>query len=160
VSPTVGSGAIPGDGFYLVGRDAAADAIKALNTGDPVTLTYGLKDAVARQMQWAIGTNKPLIVGGVPVNQTDTSLAPRTAIGFKEGGKRMMLLMTDGRQDVVPGTTLRQTADLLIALGAEWGVNLDGGGSTTLVARPLGADAVSVRNTPSDGHERSDPSGI
>src|SRR5690242_8864827 len=61
VSNAAGSGAIPDGAFYLVGRDAGADAIKALKPGDPVTLTYGLKDEAARQMQWAVGTNKPLV---------------------------------------------------------------------------------------------------
>jgi 3',5'-cyclic AMP phosphodiesterase CpdA len=160
VSPTVGAGAIPANGFYLVGRDAAATAIKALNAGDPVTLTYGLKDAIAQQMQWAIGTNKPLVTNGVALAEGDTSVAPRTAIGFKDGGRTMFLLITDGRQTQVTGTTLKQTADMLVALGADTGLNLDGGGSTTLVARPLGGDQATLRNTPSDGHERSDPAGI
>ena len=140
---------------------AAADAIKALKPGDPVTLTYGLKDAAAQQMQWAIGTNKPLVTNGVALAQGDTSIAPRTAIGFKDGGKTMFLLITDGRQtQVALGTTLKQTADMLVALGADTGLNLDGGGSTTLVARPLGGDQATLRNTPSDGTQRADPTGI
>ena len=150
VHHAAGSGAIPDGAFYLVGRDAGADAIKALKPGDAVTLTYGLKDEVARQMQWAIGTNKPLIQNGVAVPQGDTSVAPRTAIGFKDGGKTMFLLITDGRQtNAALGTTLAQTAQMLLDLGADTGLNLDGGGSTTLVARPLGGTSATLRNTPS-----------
>ena len=67
VHNAAGTGAIPDGAYYLVGRDAGADAIKALKPGDPVTLTYGLKDTAAQQMQWAIGTNKPLIQNGVAV---------------------------------------------------------------------------------------------
>ena len=91
---------------------AAADAIKALKPGDPVTLTYGLKDAAARQMQWAIGTNKPLVHERRRCRRrATTSVAPRTAIGFKDGGKTMFLLITDGRQtQAALGTTLEQTA--------------------------------------------------
>ena len=65
-------------------------------------------------MQWAIGTNKPLIQNGVAVPQGDTSVAPRTAIGFKDGGKTMFLLVTaDGRQaPAALGTTLAQTAQM------------------------------------------------
>src|SRR5262249_6177078 len=36
VHNSAGSGAIPDGAFYLVGRDAGADAIKALQPGDPV----------------------------------------------------------------------------------------------------------------------------
>jgi exopolysaccharide biosynthesis protein len=136
VNSTVGKGAIPEGSYYLVGRDTAATAIKALKVGDPVTLSYGLKDAAAQQMQWAIGTNKPLVTNGVALAQGDVSVAPRTAIGFKDGGKTMFLLITDGRQTAAAlGTTLKQTADMLVALGADTGLNLDGGGSTTLVHR-------------------------
>jgi 3',5'-cyclic AMP phosphodiesterase CpdA len=161
VNGATGSGAIPDGAFYLVGRDAGADAIKALKPGDPVTLTYGLKDEAARQMQWAIGTNKPLVTNGVLVPQGDKSVAPRTAIGFKDGGKTMFLLTTDGRQtNAALGTTLEQTGQMLLDLGADTGLNLDGGGSTTLVARPLGGTRATLRNTPSDGQERADPTGI
>ncbi len=140
VHTAAGSGPIPDGAFYLVGRDAGADAIKGLEPGDPVTLTYGLKDEAARQMQWAIGTNKPLVTNGALVPQGDKSVAPRTAIGFKDGGKTMFLLITDGRQtNAALGTTLEQTGQMLLDLGADTGLNLDGGGSTTLVARPLGA---------------------
>src|SRR5262249_60857323 len=66
-----------------------------------------------------------------------------------------------GRQPATAlGTTLTQTAQMLKALGADTGLNLDGGGSTTLVARPLGTNSATVRNTPSDGQERADPTGI
>jgi hypothetical protein len=160
VNPAAGSGAIPDGAYYLVGRDGAADAIKALKVGDAVTLSYGLKDAAARELQWAIGTNKPLVTNGAALAQGDTSIAPRTAIGFKDGGRTMFLLITDGRQSQVLGTTLKQTADMLVALGADTGLNLDGGGSTTLVARPLGGSEATLRNTPSDGNQRADPSGI
>jgi hypothetical protein len=157
VNDTAGTGAIADGAFYLVGRDAGADAIKALEPGDPVTLTYGLKDAAARQMQWAIGTNKPLVTNGVLVPQGDTSVA----IGFKDGGKTMFLLITDGRQtNAALGTTLEQTGQMLLDLGADTGLNLDGGGSTTLVARPLGGTTATLRNTPSDGQERADPTGV
>ena len=112
-------------------------------------------------MQWAIGTNKPLVQNGVLTPQGDKSVAPRTAIGFKDGGKTMFLLITDGRQtNAALGTTLEQTGQMLLDLGADTGLNLDGGGSTTLVARPLGGTSATLRNTPSDGQERADPTGI
>jgi hypothetical protein len=51
----------------------------------------------------------------------------------------------DGRQpDTSVGMTLVEAADLLLALGATDGINLDGGGSTTFVA------GGAVVNTPSD----------
>ncbi len=45
-------------------------------------------------------------------------------------------------------------------LGSVDAFSLDGGGSSTLVARAPGAATVSVRNHPSDGAERPVPNGI
>ncbi len=72
----------------------------------------------------------------------------------------MLLVTADGRQAPVLGVTLRQLARTFVALGAETALNLDGGGSTTMVARALGDNAVTVRNSPSDGFERHDPNGV
>jgi exopolysaccharide biosynthesis protein len=45
-------------------------------------------------------------------------------------------------------------------LGSVDAFSLDGGGSTTLVARAPGASAVTVRNHPSGGAERPVPNGV
>ncbi|MEU6324917.1 phosphodiester glycosidase family protein [Streptomyces sp. NPDC047009] len=58
------------------------------------------------------------------------------------------------------GTGIDEEARELAAMGVETAVNLDGGGSTTMVARALGEDSATVRNAPSDGGERNDPNGV
>ena len=58
---------------------------------------------------------------------------PRSAIGVTaEGG--VVLLVIDGRQAASRGATLGETAALLLGLGARDGLNLDGGGSSALMA--------------------------
>jgi len=158
----IGAGAIPEGSFVLAGDGTAAAALRTLAVGDEVTLTYGLRDEVARQMKFAIGGNTHLVRDGaaLPDEQLDAALHPRTAIGFKDGGRTMLLIIVDGRQTDVPGVSLRELARIMVSLGAENAMNLDGGGSTTLVARPLGERSVAVRNTPSDGAERHDPNGV
>ncbi|MDA0184547.1 phosphodiester glycosidase family protein [Solirubrobacter phytolaccae] len=157
-----GAGEIPTNGFVLVGREAAAAAIRALAPGDDVTLAYGLKDDIAKNLQWGVGGNQPLVRDGaaLPELDRDTSVHPRTAIGFKDGGKTMLLVTADGRQAPVLGVTFTQLARTFVKLGAETALNLDGGGSTTMVARALGDSGVTVRNSPSDGFERHDPNGV
>jgi hypothetical protein len=57
---------------------------------------------------------------------------PRTAIGRSSGGQ-VLLVTVDGRQSGwSSGLTMRELADVMIALGADDAVNLDGGGSTTM----------------------------
>ncbi|MBM9506204.1 phosphodiester glycosidase family protein [Actinacidiphila acididurans] len=163
VTPTgpAGSGAIPDDGFVLVGRGAAATAIRALQPGDPVALSYALADNVAKTMKFALGDGGTIVSGGKVVNGLDTSIAPRTALGFKDDGHTLVLATWDGPGGTGKGGVgIDKEARDLAAMGVQTAVNLDGGGSTTMVARALGEDAATVRNVPSDGGERSDPNGV
>jgi exopolysaccharide biosynthesis protein len=60
---------------------------------------------------------------------------PRTAIGRLASG-RLVLVTVDGRQTgVSAGMSLDMLADLLLELGTVEAINLDGGGSTTMVVR-------------------------
>ncbi|PZF80009.1 phosphodiester glycosidase family protein [Jiangella anatolica] len=159
---TAGTGAIPDGAFVLVGREAGAAAIRTLAPGDSVTLSYALSDEIARQMRFVIGSNRELVRDGVarPDSELDTAVHPRTVIGFKDDGRTMLLVTNDGRQSPVNGMTMRELARFMVRLGAEQAWNLDGGGSTSMVARPLGEDTATVRNSPSDGSERPDPNGV
>ncbi|MDA0184546.1 phosphodiester glycosidase family protein [Solirubrobacter phytolaccae] len=158
----IGSGAIPANGFVLVGNDTAADAIRTLTPGDDATLTYGLKNELSRNLQFSIGGRQILVQNGVarPDSELEAVVNPRTAIGFKNGGRTLLLVTADGRQAPVLGVSLRQLARTFVELGAETALNLDGGGSTTMVARALGDETALVRNSPSDGRERNDPNGV
>ena len=64
----------------------------------------------------------------------------------------MLLVAVDGRQaGYSAGMSLRELATLMRALGARDAINLDGGGSTTLVvADPRASGALHIANHPSD----------
>ncbi|MFI0944252.1 phosphodiester glycosidase family protein [Streptomyces sp. NPDC021020] len=156
-----GSGAVPADGFVLVGRGAAAAALRTLRPGDPAKLSYALADQAARTMKFALGHGGTIVSGGQAVPGLDTSIAPRTALGFKDGGHTLVLATWDGPGGTGKGGVgIDEEARDLAALGVQTAVNLDGGGSTTIVARSLGEDDATVRNVPSDGQERNDPNGV
>jgi exopolysaccharide biosynthesis protein len=75
---------------------------------------------------------------------------PRTAVGVGANGRRLLLATIDGRQAGYSlGTTLRETAEIMRALGAHDAINLDGGGSTTMVVRDA-RGAFRIANRPSD----------
>ncbi len=79
--------------------------------------------------------------------------APRTAAGIDRAGRRLILLVADGRRpDYSVGITHHRMAEELLARGAWEAIALDGGGSTTLVMRD-GQGKVEVVNHPSDGHD-------
>ncbi len=61
---------------------------------------------------------------------------PRTAVGFDSGGGLLWLVVVDGRQAPrSTGMSLPELADLLLALGADKALNLDGGGSSAMLLR-------------------------
>lgn len=67
-------------------------------------------------------------------NKAD-SLHPRTALGASGDGT-VIVMLVDGRQpERSEGVTLFELAEMMLAEGAQVAINLDGGGSTTLVIR-------------------------
>ncbi|TDC59358.1 phosphodiester glycosidase family protein [Actinomadura sp. GC306] len=158
VGGEVGAGPIPLGTTVLVGREEAADALRRLRPGDRVAVTHRLTGPV--RFRFAVG-GVPVLRDGEPLKGLDPrGPAPRTAAGFGRGGHRMYLVVADGRSAESGGLTLAELADLLAKAGADDAVNLDGGGSSTFVARSLGEDAVTVRNTPSAGAQRAVANGI
>jgi hypothetical protein len=78
---------------------------------------------------------------------------PRTIVGVGAGGRRLLLITVDGRQPGYSmGMTLREAAKLARDLGATQAINLDGGGSTTLVIPKAAASGYryEIVNRPSD----------
>ncbi|MEA2736658.1 MAG: hypothetical protein QOE14_3109, partial [Humisphaera sp.] len=54
---------------------------------------------------------------------------PRTAVGIRDDGKTLVLVVIDGRKkDVAVGMSLKDTADVMMKYGCTDAVNLDGGG--------------------------------
>ena len=74
---------------------------------------------------------------------------PRAALGVAADGT-LIAVACDGRSDQDCGLTITELSTLLVALGAESAINLDGGGSTTLVC-----DGV-LRNVPARDARRRD----
>ncbi len=73
---------------------------------------------------------------------------PRTASGITADG-RLILLVVDGRQRSSRGVDLPELAGILASTGAVSGINLDGGGSTSLIVA-----GVLVNRPSGDGIQR------
>ncbi|MFJ1587879.1 phosphodiester glycosidase family protein [Streptomyces sp. NPDC088197] len=155
VAQAPGAGAIPAGSTVLLGRDAGADTLRALRVGDRAEVDSRLTPTLSRvPYVFAVG-GFPVLRGGQPLAGLDTTTAAtRTAAGFDASGSTLYLLALDGSAESGAGLTIAELASVMRELGADSAVNLDGGGSTTLVARDPGAAAVTVRNHPSGGVER------
>ena len=99
-----------------------------------------------------------LLLHGVRRVVDDRELHPRTAIGIDRDTGQVLMLVVDGRQTFSRGYTMVELANLMTALGAEDALNLDGGGSSTMLA--LDPTGLGVLNSPSDGFERSVANGL
>jgi exopolysaccharide biosynthesis protein len=74
---------------------------------------------------------------------------PRTVVGLSKDGRYLYMLVVDGRKPEYSfGTTNTESADIMMALGAWTSMNLDGGGSTTMVREDAAGKVVTV-NRPS-----------
>ncbi|GAA2528763.1 hypothetical protein GCM10010398_12060 [Streptomyces fimbriatus] len=158
---TPGSGPIAPGSTVLVGREEGARQLRKFDVGEPVRVRYRLVAAASRiPYRLALG-GYPVLTGGRPLpGLDDTASAVRTAVGTADGGRRLLLLALDGSPEYRTGLTIAEVADTMRRLGSADAFSLDGGGSSTLVARAPGAAGVSVRNHPAAGAERPVPNGI
>ena len=111
------------------------------------------------QIQEAVGGSVYLVKDGKPVVTSAAdyynSRHSRTCVGITAEGKVVMMVL-DGRQEPFSaGGTAEELAQIMLDAGCVTAINLDGGGSTTFVAKQEGSNTLTVVNRPSDGYERS-----
>ncbi|MEO0530347.1 MAG: phosphodiester glycosidase family protein [Planctomycetota bacterium] len=109
-------------------------------------------------MQTAVGGYGVVLEDGSvtrPAKESDDIVDgrhPRSAIGVANDGKTLLLVAVDGRQPgYSEGVDLAELGEILHRLGAAHGLNLDGGGTTTLVAAD-GESGFRLVNQPIDGN--------
>ncbi|MFC5721524.1 phosphodiester glycosidase family protein [Streptomyces gamaensis] len=154
-----GRGRIAAGTVVLVGRESGARELRRLRVGDRVRVERKLTGDGEGALRFAIG-GFPVLRDGRPVAGLDgRTPAVRTSVGMAEQGRLFHLLALDGGPEYRSGLTVAELADVMRDIGADDAVNLDGGGSSTLVTRERGGHA-SVRNHPSGGAERPVANGV
>ena len=138
----------------VIKENKATNYFAVLNDGTAVIRTGALHG----DEKEAIGGSTLIIVDGeIPEMSGDynTTKQPRTAVGIKEDGT-VVFVVADGRQaPYSSGYTLLELANKMLELGCVSAMNLDGGGSTTYLAKYAGEDELTLANSPADGEERS-----
>ncbi len=135
----------------LIGTGKAAGMLKTLKKGKKITLSKRIEGG---KPTVAISGDRALLVNGVRTVINNTIAHPRTAVGIDADGRKLLILVVDGRSQVSRGYTMVELADIMVALGAENAINLDGGGSSAMYSR-TGTGAMGIVNEPSDGAERT-----
>lgn len=130
-----------------------------LNSGKVIigdSALYARKKGALRE---ALGGAQLLVVRGEEVPQARNAFNltrhPRTAAGIVNG-RTLLLVVVDGRRPAYSnGMPLDELAHLMKRLGAREAINLDGGGSSTLVSLDAATGKWVDRNRPSGGRERA-----
>jgi hypothetical protein len=105
----------------------------------------------------AIGGNQRILNNGTISAPNDTytnTLNPHTAIAVSQDRSKVFLMTVDGRQgNFSGGMRTTEMASLFLQYGGWDAINIDGGGSTTLVFDDSNDGAANARviNSPSDG---------
>lgn len=101
----------------------------------------------------ALGGRQQLMQNGSVIQFSACPLEPRTAIGVSQDGKKVWMLIVDGRHEKHNtgsyGATYYALARIFQSLGAYEAINLDGGGSSTYITRDNGGD-FNIINIPSN----------
>ena len=151
---------IPQDNYSFV-IASRSSWLNDFQPGDTVQLDASISPDLQR-LQFAIGAGSIILKDGQVVN-TNLNVAgdhPRTGIGISKDKTEILLVTIDGRDDSFKGVSQEMFGAILRDLGAWNGVNLDGGGSTTMAVKPNGETKSTIVNKPSDGSQRLVVNGV
>lgn len=146
----------PADGYILRATQKAAEYVmKNMKVGDRITASYKLVPSDSTKTYDT--SNFKMMIGGhtILVNEGKTTAfsrdvsslggyRSRTGLGYSKDGRYVYMITVDKKDDSM-GMSLKEFQSFMISIGVWKGLNLDGGGSTQMVSRPLGdTDAVVV----------------
>ena len=149
--------------FYIATKNQ--EVVSKLKSGVKVKCQYDFVDEWADVIN-TMGYKYDLLLNGKSQHQKSTNADcytdhPRTFIGFKEDGTPVLMVIDGRGSSTNPvkegncGVSLFEGAEIMKLAGCVNAYNLDGGGSSTLIARNENG-GFDVINRPSDyGYERS-----
>ena len=151
-----------GDPVAPLGFTASRGEVYALG----VEMSVGVRPTLYVSRRNALSFNNPpgniysaisgdrmiVLKGQVAPYLDDQHTEPRTAIGTNRNGRYLYIIVVDGRQPFYSnGATLSDLAQIFIDQGAYIAMNLDGGGSSTMVIE--GEDGLPrILNSPIDNY--------
>lgn len=154
---------IPKNGYVISATGEGAEFLaQNFKVGTRVDLDIETSFNI-KNIKFAISGGALLIKDGeIPetFSSNITGTHPRTAIGTSKDGETLYLVTVDGRQTSSIGMTQQELAEFLVEINVYNAINLDGGGSTTMVAQNLGDNFLSTINSPSGGSLRAVINGI
>jgi hypothetical protein len=165
-----GSTPIPAEGVVLsIGAERVAEVLPRLRVGDGASIETKLVPLLPDpehdwdRTQYIVSGGPLLLWRGKRIEDPQVesisrvfSLArhPRTTVGARADGTLLLVTVDGRRPEESVGMSLPELTDLMLELGCVSAVNLDGGGSTTMVIEGQ------VVNRPSGGSPRPNADAI
>lgn len=148
---------IPENAYVLSQKDSP---LANLTLGTPLELQVN-SNIDYKNLKFAMGGGSIILNNGTPMqtNIVNKGRHPRTGIGVTSDYSKIMIITADGRNGYA-GLGQKEFGELFKSLGCYNAINLDGGGSTTLVKKTKAMDTAQIANNPSGGSLRSVVSGV
>jgi hypothetical protein len=142
-----------GDPVDVIGFSASEGTVYSKDTDKEPSLYFSRTNQA--RFNTPIGNNYNVISGnimlvknGLARQNITSSVDPRSAIALDRANRNLILVVVDGRQPgYSEGVALTELAEIIIYYGGYTAMNLDGGGSSTLVVEGFFGSA-NVLNSP------------
>ncbi|MDW7671227.1 MAG: phosphodiester glycosidase family protein [Bacillota bacterium] len=147
---------IPANGYVLLASGQQGQTLlQGIRQGEAIAFYPQTVPSLA-DIKVGVGGGTVLVRNGQTVlfSEPVSGNHPRSAVGINRSGDQLILVTVDGRHRSYTGVDGQKLAALMIELGSDKAILMDGGGSTTMAVRELGESSVSLANNPSDGSQR------
>ncbi|HWC33313.1 MAG TPA: phosphodiester glycosidase family protein [Mycobacteriales bacterium] len=159
---------VPQSGFALTAHGRTATQwLSGLPSGVKTGVAASVGTTTARPFVQAYGVGAQVVEqrghvrNDLSCNSANTTQPARTAYGIADSGKTLVI----GEVEDHPGTNVHgldenQMSAFMAQLGVDRAFDVDGSGSTEMLAKLPSSGALSLRTYPADGQERPMPVGL
>ncbi len=141
---TTGDAQMTDSTFVISGHGTSKTLLDGVSVGDTLIIEHQLLPGFDN-LKEVVGGSGKFLDGGINKGNWPER-HPRSALGFNADSTKFYIMTVDGRQSTSAGMTLTEMGEFMKTFGVENALNLDGGGSTTMVVHNK------VVNDPSDGN--------
>jgi hypothetical protein len=159
---------VPHGGYTLMADgQSAAQWLSSLPSGAKTALAEQVRSTTKQPFAQAYGVGAEIVQrhgqtrSDLSCNSANTMQPARTAYGIADNGKTLVI----GEVEDHPGTNVHgldanQMSGFMAQLGVDRAWDVDGSGSTELLAKLATSSSLSLRTYPADGQERPMPVGL
>jgi hypothetical protein len=159
---------VPANGYELTGDGGSASQwLSRLNAGSKTGLAAKVRQTTKLPFVQAYGVGAEVVKhhgktrDDLSCDTANTTQPARTAYGIADHGKVFVIAEAEDHPGTnVHGLDANQMSGLMAQLGVDKAWDVDGSGSTELLAKTPGSSGLQLRTYPADGVERPMPVGL